>query len=101
MDIICKCIDNYPQARPHASEIVERLAMMVLQFPTSFANRLEMLRRIEADTREKIALIEEGKRKDRVLNSSKGMPNLNTQRRSSSQRGTKICRSRSIKASPF
>ena len=47
MDLILKCIDNHPQTRAHASEIVERLADMVLQFPASFANRLEMLRQIE------------------------------------------------------
>ena len=67
MDLIRKCIDNYIQARAHASEIVERLAEMVLQFPASFTNRLEMLRRIEADGEEKRALTEEGERKDRVI----------------------------------
>ena len=67
MDLICKCIDNYVQSRAHASEIVERLADMVLQFPASFANRLEMLRQIEADGEEKRALTEEGERKDRVI----------------------------------
>jgi serine/threonine protein kinase len=44
MDLILKCIHNNPQKRPHAGEIVERLAEMVLQFPASFANRLEILR---------------------------------------------------------
>ena len=67
MDLIRKCIDNYVKSRAHASEIVERLADMVLQFPASFANRLEMLRRIEADGEEKRALTEEGERKDRVI----------------------------------
>ena len=67
MDLIHKCIDNYVQSRAHANEIVERLADMVLQFPASFANRLEMLRQIEADGEEKRALTEEGERKDRVI----------------------------------
>ena len=67
MDLIRKCIDNYVQSRAHANEIVERLADMVLQFPASFANRLEMLRQIEADGEEKRALTEEGERKDRVI----------------------------------
>ena len=67
MDFIRKCIDNYPQTRAHASEIVEQLADMVLQFPASFANRLEMLRQIEADGEEKRALTEEGERKDRII----------------------------------
>ena len=67
MHLILKCIHNYPQARAHASEIVERLVDMVLQFPASFTNRLEILRRIEADGEEKRALTEEGERKDRVI----------------------------------
>ena len=49
MDLILKCIQNHPPVRAHASEIVEQLAEMVLQFSASFANRLEMLRRIKAD----------------------------------------------------
>ena len=57
MDLILKCIHNYPKSRAHASEIVGRLSEMVLQFPASFANRLdEALRQIEAlsrDLREK------------------------------------------------
>ena len=53
MDLILKCIDNYAQSRAHASEIVGRLAEMVLQFPASFANRLdEALRQNEALSRE-------------------------------------------------
>ena len=32
IDLILKCINNHPQARAHASEIVEQLAEMVLQF---------------------------------------------------------------------
>ena len=67
MDLIRKCIDNYVQSRAHASEIVEQLAQMVLQFPASFASRLEMLKQIEADGEVKRALTEEGERKDRVI----------------------------------
>ena len=53
MDLIRKCIDNYPQTRAHASEIVGRLADMVLQFPVPFANRLdEALRQNEALSKE-------------------------------------------------
>ena len=55
MDLILRLINNDPQVRPHASEIVERLAAMVLQFPASFANRLEMLSHIQHQE----ALIEE------------------------------------------
>ena len=56
MVLILKCIDNHPQTRAHASEIVERLAEMVLQFPAIFANRLEMLRQIEHQEEEKQTL---------------------------------------------
>ena len=55
MDLILRLINNDPQVRPHASEIVEQLAAMVLQFPASFANRLEMLSHIQHQE----ALIEE------------------------------------------
>ena len=67
MDLILKCIHNHPRTRAHASEIVERLAKMVLQFPASFANRLELLRQIEAVKEEKKALAEEGERKDGAI----------------------------------
>ena len=62
VNLVHRCINNDPQLRPHASEIIGQLAEMVLQFPASFANRLEMLRRIEAQEEEKIALREEGER---------------------------------------
>jgi hypothetical protein len=53
MDLILKCVNNHTQRRAHASEIVGRLAEMVLQFPASFANRLdEALRQNEALTRD-------------------------------------------------
>ena len=60
MDLILKCINNDPRRRAHASEIVEQLSAMKLQFPSSFANRLEMLRQIEHQEEEKQALREEG-----------------------------------------
>ena len=47
MDLIHRCINNDPQLRPHAGEIIRRVSLIVSQFPASFANRLEMLRRIE------------------------------------------------------
>ena len=60
MDLILRCINNDPRRRAHASEIVERMTAIVLQFPASFTNRLEMLRQIED-------LIEEKKRKDEEI----------------------------------
>ena len=67
MNLIHKCINNDPQLRPHASEIIGQLAEMMLQFPVSFANILEILRHIEVQQEEKRALREEGERKDRVI----------------------------------
>ena len=49
MDLILKCLNNDPASRAHSIEIVEHLSKMALQFPVSFANRLDMLKRIEAD----------------------------------------------------
>ena len=49
MDLIIKCIQNRPNARAHVSEIVERLSDMVIRFPITFSNRLEMLTFIESD----------------------------------------------------
>ena len=59
MDLILKCINNDPRHRAHASEIVERMSAMKLQFPASFANQLEMLRQIEHQEEEKQVLREE------------------------------------------
>ena len=44
MDLIHRCINNDPQLRPHASEILKQLREIVLQFPASFTNQIEMLR---------------------------------------------------------
>ena len=68
MDLILKCIHNYPKSRAHASEILGRLAEMVLQFPASIANLLdEALRQIETLSKENRDLREENKRIE-VLN---------------------------------
>ena len=44
MELILQLINNDPNVRPQASEIVKQLTVMALQFPASFANRLDMLR---------------------------------------------------------
>ena len=59
MDLILRCVNNDPLVRPRAGVIVERLAAMVLQFPASFANRLEMLRHFQQLEEEMQALREE------------------------------------------
>ena len=44
VNLIHRCINNNPQLRPHASEIIGQVAEMVFLFPASFADQLEMLR---------------------------------------------------------
>ena len=61
MDLISRCINNDPKCRPHASEIVDRMAAMMQRFPVSFfANGMEMLRRVNHLEEEKRALREGG-----------------------------------------
>ena len=63
-DLTHRCINNDPQLRPHACEIVRQVNQIASQCPASFANRLEMLRRTDVIEEEKKALTEEGERKD-------------------------------------
>lgn len=58
MNLILGCISNNSQLRPPVTELVKKLAEMVLCFPASFANRLDMLKHIEIDREEKRALRE-------------------------------------------
>ena len=68
IDLILRCINNDPRRRAHTSEIVERMSAITLQFPASFANRLEMLRQIEDLIEEKRALREEGEAENQRKN---------------------------------
>ena len=63
MNLIIKCIDNNHKHRPSASNAVKQLTELVSNLSAQFANRLEMLRRIEADEKEKKALKMERERK--------------------------------------
>ena len=47
IDLIHMCINNDPQLRPHAGEIIRQVSRVAAQFPAAFANRLELLRRIQ------------------------------------------------------
>ena len=58
MDLILKCINNDFHIRAHAREIVEHLAKMVLQFPASYDNRLDMLIHFTLEEEDKRALRE-------------------------------------------
>ena len=66
-DLILKCIDEEPTRRAHMSEIIKQTAVMISQFPASFADRLEMLRQFEADKEEKESLKEKLERKQTLL----------------------------------
>ena len=59
MDLIQRCIHNDPSMRAHADELVWHLAISVRQFPATFVNRLEMLKRIRRDEEEKTQLREQ------------------------------------------
>ena len=59
MDLINGCICNDPQRRIKASKIVDRMSELTLQLETMFANRLEMLKRMEVQEEEKRTLKEE------------------------------------------
>ena len=67
MALIQGCINNDSQQRPHAGEIVSQISWIASQFPTSFANRLEMVREIEANEEEIKALTENGEKKNRII----------------------------------
>ena len=60
IDQILRCIDNDPERRPHATEVLEHTSALKREFPASVINYLEMLRRVEAVEEEKRILKEEG-----------------------------------------
>ena len=62
MDLILRCVSNNPERRASAAEIIEQMADMVHQFPPPFANKVEMLRRIETESNEKQTLRTESQR---------------------------------------
>ena len=59
LDLIRMCLSNNPDHRPHALDILGRLRDIVLQYPPSFENRVEMLRRISEDNTQKSDLQQE------------------------------------------
>ena len=81
MSFILKCINNSPRRRAPASEVVERLAELVRQFPSSFLNRIELLSRIEADDNEKKRLHDESERKsDEIQRKEEEISNLSKEK---------------------
>ena len=67
MDLILTCVNNHPPQRGNASEIVQRLKDAVVCFPPSFANKVEMLRRIEALEEENRGLVVDSEQKDEEM----------------------------------
>ena len=56
MNLIKKCLNNDSRRRAHINEIVDELSKMTRKFPKTFANDLEILRRLEAYKEEKQTL---------------------------------------------
>ena len=63
IDLIVKCLDNNARHRPSFTHAVKSLSEMLSQVPASFSNRVEMLKRIEADEKERQALVMDQERK--------------------------------------
>ena len=72
IDLITRCLNNNPQRRARAVEIAQRMADLILQFPPSFENRVEMLRRISADITEKGELHQEIEKKASTIEEKQG-----------------------------
>ena len=71
-DLIMRCLNNNPQRRARAVEIVQRMGDLILQFPPSFENRVEMLRRISADIMEKRELQHEVEKNASTIQEKQG-----------------------------
>ena len=48
-DMIFQCLSNNPMYRPTITEVHRRIGSIASQFPTTFANSLEMLQKINTD----------------------------------------------------
>ena len=60
IDKILRCIDNDPQRRVHATELLESTSALKHKFPVAVVNYLEMQTRVKALEEEKRTLEEEG-----------------------------------------
>ena len=67
MGLILKCISNDIHERVHARQLVQQLATMVAQVPSSFNNELELLSHIDAVYKEKEVLMADVKRRDEII----------------------------------
>ena len=66
MSLILKCIDNDPEQRSHANTIVDKLKEMVVQFPVTLYNPLQMQKFIQNSEKDKRALREVAKQRAEI-----------------------------------
>ena len=66
MSLILKCIDNDPEQRSHANTIVDKLKEMVVQFPVTLYNPLQMQKFIQNSEEDKRALREVAKQRAEI-----------------------------------
>ena len=67
MELIHSCVHNDPIMRVHASKLVRSLGELVKTFPSSFANRIDVLKRVQRDQEEKQHLKEELQQKEQEI----------------------------------
>ena len=73
MRLIGHCLSNSPNLRPTASDLVECMSEVAAQHPLTFSNKVEMMRRIACDEREKEELQEQ------LIELERGMLDLKTE----------------------
>ena len=56
MPLIERCLNNSPNLRPNASDLVERMSRASAEHPLAFSNRMDMMQRIASIQTEKEAL---------------------------------------------
>ena len=67
MALVHKCIDNDPQKRPDAKEILERSSEMVSKFPSSVPNPLDMLKILVGEGEEIKSLRQAAEEREKMI----------------------------------
>lgn len=62
MELIRRCIQNCFSHRPKADDILQQMNQMMIRFPPTFANKLEMLHQIQVDAEEEHRLRDDKQR---------------------------------------
>ena len=65
MELILSCLHNNPAQRPEASEILDKVSEIASRFPSSFADKVEMLQKIVSESDQKEFLRAESRRSQR------------------------------------